>query len=122
MNIDNPFQQLKGYSNKWNIYEMLEQIVALGKTEDELENNDKARQLMRQLANVPYSIILLQVFAKLPQDQRKRNFIVDELKSINKKILDKYRDNVNQAISRVMDLFQTADNFMNNFHLIDPSS
>ena len=86
LRLNNPFPALEKYSHTHNIYQLIQEIE--GK-----ENFEEKKENLRILSNIPYPLILIQVYQKLPENKRDRNSVKEELNFLKEKIHENYRDN-----------------------------
>lgn len=73
---------------------------------------------MVTISNIPYILVLNRVIERLPKENRKRPAIEQELKALKARIHHDYRENIDQALSRIFDAFQTPDNYMIDIGLL----
>ena len=112
MRLNDPFPALLNHANTHDIYKLVQEIEEKQEFEEKKEN-------LRLISNIPFPLILIQVYRNLPEEKRNRNGIKEELTALKEKLHENYRDNFNEALSRIYDLFQTSDNFMIDINLLD---
>jgi hypothetical protein len=67
---------------------------------------------LEQIKYIPYPIILLQAYAALPQDLRKKQQVLDKIKEWSLIIGEDHRESFTEAAGRTLDLYQSADNYL----------
>ena len=75
MRITDPFPELEEHALKHNVYEIADRL-------EKAENYEAAKEDLRIISNIPYVLLLIQIYRALPQDQRKRQNIIDEIKRL----------------------------------------
>jgi hypothetical protein len=68
--------------------------------------------ILEQIKYIPYPIILLQAYAALPQDLRKKQQVLDKIKEWSLIIGEDHRESFTEAAGRTLDLYQSADNYL----------
>jgi hypothetical protein len=112
MRVTNPFPELLEYANKQQFYEKLEAV------KDKDVEAEGVRDQLRELSNIPYILVLISVISRLPKEQHKRAHIQEELQRIRKLVHSDYRENIDQAITNVLDISRNPDNFMIDIGLL----
>ena len=53
-----------------NVYEIVDRI-------EKAKDYDEAKEDLRTISNIPYSLLLIQIYKSLPENKRKRQDIID---------------------------------------------
>ena len=123
MRLQDPFPALKEHSNQWNIAAMVAQLA-------KIEDKEERLAVLNVIRFIPYPIILLQVYEQLPAElksqphnfkaqQEIKRLVLEKIKEYSLIIGEDHRDNLTEAGSRTLDLFQTVDNFLPDITLLD---
>ena len=75
--------------------------------------------ILEQIKYIPYPIILLQAYAALPQEQRKKQQVLDKIKEWSLIIGEDHRESFTEAAARTLDLYQSADNYLPDISIFE---
>jgi hypothetical protein len=84
-----------------------------------LETEEEKLPIFDKIRYIPYPIVLIQIFDKLPVGGRKKQQILDKIKEYSLIIGEDHRESFTEASTRTLDLFQTSDNFLPDISLLE---
>lgn len=84
-----------------------------------MQTKEERLPILDQIRYIPYPIILLQVYAALPENQRSKQNIIDKIKQYSLIIGEDHRESFTEAAGRTLDLYQSADNFLPDISIFD---